>query len=229
MENEQQNTDAFDDMATLDPPGTIAVIGAGPLGLEAALYGRYLGYKVTVFEAGNAANALAGRDDEPIPMSPDRCMSPLTRSAIYAQAGSLDPQTGPLTIGQWLGQVWLPLTQTDLLRGRIREGVKVQSIEQVELTDDETGEALPPDFRLHTDFEEVSGEDFEAIIVAVGGGDVQIDHRFELPQDYYFRVGGHAAQEDTELNFWTGLKEIVAIYASLGGRSDLDLYRPVRG
>ena len=42
-------TDAND--MTLDPPGTIVVVGAGALGIEAALYGRYLGYNVTLIEA----------------------------------------------------------------------------------------------------------------------------------------------------------------------------------
>ncbi len=63
----------FDDLnpdMTLDPPGRIAVIGAGPLGLEAALYGRYLGYDVQVFEQGDVAAALR-RMQGPVPMMPD--------------------------------------------------------------------------------------------------------------------------------------------------------------
>ena len=43
---------------TLDPPGSIAVVGAGPLGIEAALYGRFLGYDVTLIEAVSVANSL---------------------------------------------------------------------------------------------------------------------------------------------------------------------------
>jgi len=31
----------------------IAIIGAGPIGIEAALYARYLGYPVTVYERGD--------------------------------------------------------------------------------------------------------------------------------------------------------------------------------
>ncbi|MEC9117285.1 MAG: FAD-dependent oxidoreductase, partial [Planctomycetota bacterium] len=32
----------------IDTPATIAILGAGPIGLEAALYARFLGYEVTV-------------------------------------------------------------------------------------------------------------------------------------------------------------------------------------
>ncbi|EMI22110.1 Pyridine nucleotide-disulfide oxidoreductase, NAD-binding region domain protein [Rhodopirellula maiorica SM1] len=39
------------EIATLDPPGSIAIVGAGPLGVEAALYGRFLGYNVSLIEA----------------------------------------------------------------------------------------------------------------------------------------------------------------------------------
>ncbi len=39
----------------IDTPATIAVLGAGPIGLEAALYGRYLGYEVHIYERGQVA------------------------------------------------------------------------------------------------------------------------------------------------------------------------------
>ena len=34
----------------------IVVLGAGPIGLEAAIYARYLGYEVAVVERGTVAN-----------------------------------------------------------------------------------------------------------------------------------------------------------------------------
>ena len=37
----------------VDTPATIAILGAGPIGLEAALYARVLGYDVVVYEAGS--------------------------------------------------------------------------------------------------------------------------------------------------------------------------------
>ena len=40
---------------SIETPAKIAVLGAGPIGLEAALYARYLGYDVEIFERGQAA------------------------------------------------------------------------------------------------------------------------------------------------------------------------------
>ena len=34
----------------IDTPAHILIIGAGPIGLETALYARYLGYQVTLIE-----------------------------------------------------------------------------------------------------------------------------------------------------------------------------------
>ncbi|MCS7467068.1 hypothetical protein NZK35_10455 [Stieleria sp. ICT_E10.1] len=223
--------------ATLEPPGSIAVIGAGPLGIEAALYGRFLGYDVTLFEAVGVAHWIAEKRDEPIPMMPDRCVSPLARGALQAQAGDADPQPLPLSIGEWIDRVWLPLTETDLLRGRLRCPVRVTAMGLVsaDAGDDaedeavaETGEDddVPPDFQLT--FDDGTSADFEAVIVATGAESEEISRSFPLPADYLFAVGRQTTG-DAEVDFWGGLKEIVAVYASLGGRADLDLYQPRRG
>ncbi|HVW37886.1 MAG TPA: FAD-dependent oxidoreductase, partial [Pirellulales bacterium] len=42
----------------VDTPARIAILGAGPIGLEAALYARYLGYDVDIYERGRAAENL---------------------------------------------------------------------------------------------------------------------------------------------------------------------------
>ncbi|PAY16932.1 hypothetical protein CKO51_23890 [Rhodopirellula sp. SM50] len=219
--------------ATLEPPGSIAVIGAGPLGIEAALYGRFLGYDVTLFEAVGVAHSIAEKRDEPIPMMPDRCVSPLARGALEAQAGDADPQPLPLSIGEWIDRVWLPLTETDLLRGRLRCPVRVTAMgleasgaedEAAEETGDD--DDVPPDFQLT--FDDGTSADFEAVIVATGADGEEISRSFSLPADYLFAVGRQQTG-DAEADFWSGLKEIVAVYASLGGRADLDLYQPRRG
>ena len=73
------------DPITLDPPGSIAVVGAGVLGIEAALYGRFLGYDVTIIEAVAVAHAMRDLQSLPLPMLPDRCLSPLAVAALQAQ------------------------------------------------------------------------------------------------------------------------------------------------
>lgn len=231
--------------ATLDPPGTIAIIGAGPMGMEAALYGRYLGYKVTVFESDSVGCTLSGQEDAPVPMMPDRCLSPLALSALNAQSADEGLSVLPTTVGQWLDKVWRPLAETDLLRGRIITPSTVtkvgfaepepdssqEELAEEELAEDELAEdEVPPDFEITASSLD-SPEPFEAIIVATGQSD-EIETTFQrAPQalpDYWFQIGRNITG-NAEVDFLTGLKEIVAVYASLGGREDLDLYRPARG
>ncbi len=225
---DQQPASAAD--AILEPPGSLAVIGGGPLGIEAALYGRYLGYDVRLFEAAELVSRLTGQRESPIPMMPDRCLSPLARNALLAQSGQTQQGASPLMIGEWIDRVWIPLTQTDLLRGRVVCHAAVVAIDQVDVEPDEededAGEAVPPDFRLT--FDDGSEQTFEAVIVACGAGQPPIQRSFEDSVDYFFRIGT-ATGDDAERLFWLGLADIVAVYASLGGRPDLDLYRPVRG
>ncbi len=39
------------------PPLRVAILGSGPIGLEATLYARYLGYEVELFERGGSVGA----------------------------------------------------------------------------------------------------------------------------------------------------------------------------
>ena len=247
--------------ATLDPPGSIAVIGAGPLGIEAALYGRYLGYDVTLFERQRVADHWRSRAAEPLPLPSSRCWSPLAAAALEAQYPERFPAQGPLTIGQWIDRGLVPLLETDLLRGRLRAPAEVTRIDLAERFAADPGpgagpdvdpvgaanaeasaaeeESPPPDFRLTvrvpTASEADGGRpaetaeitaDFEAVIVAVGVGETP-DYGFAVPTDYLFRVGERELS-DAEASLREGFRQIVAIYAGLGGRSDLDLYRPRR-
>ena len=220
------------DEATLDPPGTIGVIGAGPLGIEAALYARFLGYDVTLFEATHPAHSLTkdlgDAEDMAIPLSPDRCVSPLGRSALAAQTGSTVPKTSPTTVREWCEQIWMPLVETDLLAGRLVCPAEVRQIDLIESdadqgAEDEEDSEVPPDFRILTESGDSSVH--ECVIVA-SGADV-IECSFPETSEYFFRLRGTG--DDSEEQFWSGLKQIVSIFAMLGGRSDLDLYRPLRG
>ena len=42
----------------IDTPARLAILGAGPIGLETALYARFLGYAVDVYERGEVAEAV---------------------------------------------------------------------------------------------------------------------------------------------------------------------------
>lgn len=247
--------------ATLDTPGSIAVIGGGPLGIEAALYGRYLGYDVAVFEAKQVGNSFGELRDSELPMLPDRCLSNLAIAALSAQNHETGPQTLPMTYGQWIDQGLVALTQSDLLRGRVNVGQKVTAIETVPIETEEQDDAaesasdsasqpddtIPDDYRLI-----VSPDDdrpdhsvqVEAVIVAIGDQDLVpawddhlgstnlgSSHLESEPSndsmEYFFRLGTEPAG-NLESDLQHGYRKIVAIFAGLVGRGDLDLYRPSR-
>ncbi|MGV3486747.1 MAG: hypothetical protein ACO1RT_20195 [Planctomycetaceae bacterium] len=236
---------------TLDPPGRIAIVGAGPLGLEAALYGRYLGYEVEVFDKGNIGQNWLARLDAPLPMLPGRCLSPLAVAALKAHDGGLalpgDP-TFPMTTSQWIQDGLVRLASTDLLVGRVQTQCEVTAIEWITdeptaaegADNDENAEGdegdsyvdgeVPPDYRLTIQAADgVRTVDAEAVIVAIGNSPP--DTIAGYPQldgsPYLFRIGSSHTGHDEE-DLLQGWRDIVRVYASLGGRSGLDLYRPVR-
>ena len=107
---------------SVDTPATIAVIGAGPIGLEAALYARFLGYDVLMFEQGEVAQNVQrwGHVQMFTPFSMNR--SSLAVAAIQAQGSTrLPPDDAALTGSQWRNQYLVPLSRTDLLAASIYE------------------------------------------------------------------------------------------------------------
>lgn len=260
--------------ATLDPPGVVVVLGTTPLGIEAALYGRYLGYDVRLLAgvdawadrggwngteaAGDvdsvpsrigprlqndwlARHWLNRRDpsaiwDEPMPMLPDRCVSPLAMAALEAQRGGREPSTLPITMGQWVQDALWPLTRTDLLAGRVFPETFVHAVRLVDVEADSDEEEnsdqeVPPDFELQLAGEPIGADSetlqCEALIVA-DVPDEAIDWQFDRPVDYLFGITP-PDQPDAEAWLREGWRRIASVYAGLAGRADLDLYRPIRG
>ena len=214
------------------------VVGAGPTGLEAALYGRFLGYDVTVIEASSVADSWRDRGHQSLPMAPSQCLSPLALSALEAQAGLRSVDVLPTTVGQWIDDFLVPLTETDLLRGRIMIG-RVTRIEHVPVAaevpgdpapdepDDEPEQDVPPDFLLFVPGDPNQSFIAEAVIWTAGDFS-SIDHAFALPTDYFFRIPSSPDGSAFERMRQTRAA-IVGIFAELAGRADLDLYRPRRG
>ena len=222
----------------LETPGSIAVIGGGIVGVEAALYGRYLGYRVSLFEAGRIGASSIDAGDEPLPMLPDRSFSPLAASAIAAQ--SLDrPAALPVTRAGWAEQILLPLTRVDLLRGNVHAETPVASIGlvPVDIEDGESpendtendAEEVPPDFELRFGGDRPA-ESFEAVLVAIDDAKTlsAIGLEFETPAAYFFPVQ-RGETGNAEADFALALQRIVAVYSNLADRGDLDLYAPRRG
>ena len=101
----------------IDTPARIAVLGAGPIGLEAALYARFLGYDVDVYERGHTCeNVLSwghARLFSPLRLNRSR----LGLAAIGAQRPSWTPPDDEAVLSgrELVEGYYLPLSQTDLL------------------------------------------------------------------------------------------------------------------
>jgi hypothetical protein len=113
-----------------DTPATIAVLGAGPVGLEAALYARFLGYQVRIYEQGVVAEHVRRwghvRMFTPFSMN----CSTLGRAALAAQDESYRAPADDacLTGQEWIDQYLLPLSQTDLLSDETSPGTTVLAV-----------------------------------------------------------------------------------------------------
>lgn len=114
----------------VDTPASIAIIGAGPIGLETALYARFLGYDVTLFEQREICSGVRSwghvKMFTPLGMN----SSPLGLAAIEAHDENIVfPAADAILTGQeWYEKYLLPLSQTDLLVDNIRIGTKVVAI-----------------------------------------------------------------------------------------------------
>ena len=129
----------------IDTPARISILGAGPIGLEAALYARFLGYDVAVFEAAEVANCVRrwGHVRMFTPFGMNR--SPLGLAAVQAHDESYQPPADEalLTGREWIDRYLLPLSQTDLLSDHIHTHTNVVAVGKEEL--------LKSDLPGHTD------------------------------------------------------------------------------
>src|SRR5688500_16425537 len=114
----------------MDTPARIAVLGAGPIGLEAALYARFLGYDVDLYERGAVAENVRHwqhvRLFSPFGMN----ASPLALAALATQDEAYRaPNAGALLSGkEYLERFLLPLSETDLLADCLKPHTEVLAI-----------------------------------------------------------------------------------------------------
>lgn len=219
---------------TLDPPGSIAIVGAGTHGIEAGLYGRFLGYDVTVLEKGVVGQNMLQTSIEDLTVLPDQCLSSLALSAVTAQHAAKNPSAPPLTlpttVSEWVHLGLVPLSESDLLRGRVRTGKYVTKVDPLHVEPDDASEDIsgfPADFQLtHIDADGIIKTlRVEAVIIATGE-DCDIQFGFPLPFPYLFRIDPSASTGSDGM--LASRRRIVEIYSQLAGRDDLDLYRPRR-
>lgn len=101
----------------MESPATIAIVGAGPMGIEAALYARFLGYHVSIFETRRVAHRLLDWNDRQIELPAGQVTTSLGLAALEAQDESYRaPAVDVFFTGkQYAEEYLLPLAKTDLL------------------------------------------------------------------------------------------------------------------
>lgn len=114
----------------IDTPARIVIIGGGPIGVEAALYGRYLGYDVDLYEQARLFEAVRAWGDFPLNHSFAELSSPLGRAAIATQFPShaLPGLQDRPTAAQWLEGYLEPLSRVDLIVDSLHEKTSVTDI-----------------------------------------------------------------------------------------------------
>src|SRR5713101_1586874 len=108
----------------------IAVLGAGPVGLEAALYARILGYQVTAFEAGSTGENLE-RWGHATLFSPWKMNHTPLGLRAARRVGPTGKEPGPddLITGREHRRLYLePLSRSPLLQGTVRERHRIISV-----------------------------------------------------------------------------------------------------
>ena len=150
-------------------PPRLLVIGAGPMGLFAALEGVERGFDVTVLEKDNVGAAL-------LAWGPTRCFSPLGMNvpplARRALAGTLAGDDALLTGPEMTARVLEPLAKSPMLSGRILTRHRVVGVARVGMTrGDFAGHPLRSERPFRVLAETPSGEKaFEAEVVLDASG-----------------------------------------------------------
>jgi hypothetical protein len=137
----------------IDTPARIAVLGAGPLGLEAALYARFLGYDVDIYERGDVAENMLHWGHVPLFTPWRQNVSPLAIAALTAQDEAWRPpdENAILTGRQFAEDYLLRLASSDLLSDGLHTHTEVVAVgRQGQLKGDHLGSQAREDgdFRL---------------------------------------------------------------------------------
>ncbi len=154
----------------LDTPATIAILGAGPIGLEAALYARYLGYQVNVYERGQVADHLRQYGHVRMFTPFGQNVSPLGLAALSAQDERFEPPPSDalLTAAEFRSAYLLPLSQSDLLIDSIHEEAEVLFVGRPRYAKTQTED---PELRVDDGFRvlyrDASGDEYAATADAV--------------------------------------------------------------
>jgi hypothetical protein len=203
----------------------IAILGAGPIGLEAALYARYLGYPVELIERCDGPGDELNPADSALPFQ--QLASTLGVAALRAQNPDWLPPAGDeqLTPTKWQASYLAPLAETDLIADVLKLSTEVMAIRRNE-----------EDTEFQIDCRDANGGEVvcsaEIVIDCTGrtgnrewfaeeAADSELG--FLNPEADVYVLGGKSHSEDG-ISFAQGLAQIRDLFAILGEREDLDLY-----
>lgn len=177
----------------MDTPARIAIIGAGPIGLEAALYARFLGYDVDLYERQQVAEHI-------LRWGHVRMFTPFRLNATPLALGALEcqdpayraPGEDALLLGSEFAEKYLiPLSRTDLLSDSVHERTTVLAVAREPMPEEDVNDALEADeVRFRLKLQNAKGELKEAT------ADVVIDTSGALAQARGLDVTGADACED---------------------------------
>ena len=139
----------------------VAVIGAGPIGLEAALEGARRGFEVRLYEAGRVGEHLRRFGAVTLFTPFGMNSSPEGRARLRAEGVSLPNETSPLTADELVEWYLVPLARLPNLASSIREGERVTHVGREGLAKGEGGR---------------EGRGFLVRVEPVGGGAPRFDH-----------------------------------------------------
>jgi threonine dehydrogenase-like Zn-dependent dehydrogenase len=206
----------------IDTPARLAVLGAGPLGLEAALYARFLGYGVVIYERGEVAASVRAWSDERMDAPFGQNSTTLGIAAIEAQDDAyLPPGSNEMLTGrEWLDRYLLPLAQTDLLADHLRLHTTVVSIGSTE-TDD--GDLMLSVLSRNAAGQEQS-ELFDGILDCTGTANPENLQPPDPLAQYYHVLGEKNHATNTPFRLTHGYDQIRHAFTLIGDRVSLDLY-----
>jgi len=114
----------------IDTPATVAVIGGGPVGVEAALYARFLGYFVMLFDARRVGSRLVRWGSLPMQVPFGEATTSLGLAALEAQgvADKLPDADSLISYRDYIDRYVTPVAKSDLLEDCIHINSPVVSI-----------------------------------------------------------------------------------------------------
>ncbi|MDZ4656628.1 MAG: NAD-binding protein [Bythopirellula sp.] len=212
-----------------DEQPRIAILGAGPIGLEAALYARYLGYPVEILErSGKPAADVLAKDTEVIGHFGELA-STLGVSALKAQNPDWQALAAStkLSSAEWHDTYLMPLADSDLIADVLHLNTEVVTIER---RDDEEDVSFQIRCRDEQGTESVYEADIVIDATGIAGNrswfsaqDADGEWSFLNPEADYYILGGKT-RRDGQITFGEGLAQIRELFAILGERDDLDVY-----